>query len=165
MSPPTVRPHAFVVLAAFVACSPSDTETACPPPDSGACTCPPTTPPEPALPRDVDVAALPPFVVTSAPAHLDLEVDPALPYLEVTYSKDMGPGYAWLTRDDVSPPLGASEWVDPRTNRVEATLEPSTTYTVQLNGGAYYGFAGVDDEAAMPFVLVFRTAAASPSSP
>lgn len=132
--------------------SPSPSETG-----DTAASCPP--PPEPQLPRDRDVAEVPPFVVRSVPAHMDMEVDPALTFLEVTFSKDMGGGFAWLSLGELSPALGEAEWVDARTNRVPVTLQPETTYALQLNGGSYYSFQSVDGEPALPFAWVFRTRA------
>jgi hypothetical protein len=110
-------------------------------------------------PSDDELAELPPIVVQSVPQYLNMSVNPELDALEITFSKDMGPGYSWVSvaQDSTPEVIGDPVWLSARVQRLPVRLEPGKTYALSVNGPSYNGFVDTSGAPAAPFTLVFRT--------
>ena len=95
----------------------------------------------------------------SVPHYMDMSVPVELDAIEITFSKDMGPGNSWVSLTQASLPdvIGEPVWLSARVQRLPVSLEPGKTYSLSVNGAGYYGFADTSGAIAVPFTLVFRT--------
>ncbi len=114
---------------------------------------------------EVSLDSVPPSVVRTVPQCGDAAVDPSLNEVSVTFSKDMkvtGHCWSWCgVRDDTFPALaGATRFLaDGRTCVLTVALEPEKTYAIWINTDVYHSFQDPDGHTAVPYLLVFRTAA------
>lgn len=121
--------------------------------------------------EEVSLAALPPSVVSTVPQCGDDAVSSTLNEVSVTFSKDMkvaGHCWSWCgVRDDTFPALaGATRFLaDQRTCVLTVALQPEKTYAIWINTEEYHSFQDPDGHTAVPYLLVFRTAAAEQSEP
>ena len=145
-----------LLLLALLACA--DDEVV--PTESGV-DCPEDTGYSPAdQPSEDFLADTLPVVVSSIPQAGDQAVDPGLTRIAVTFSKDMnGGGASWVTVSPLEfPESGKAEFINARTSTIEVELEPDTSYGVGTNGGNFQNFQDTDGNAALPWILAFRTA-------
>ncbi len=111
--------------------------------------------------RDLD--ALPPSVVKTVPQCGDLNVDPGLREVTVTFSKDMkvtGHCWSWCSVDDESFPKlpGGTRFLeDNRTCVLPVALEPDRTYAIWINTDEFHSFQDPAGHTAVPYLIVFRT--------
>ena len=111
--------------------------------------------------RDISVQGLPPVVVKTIPESGALGVDPGLPEIRVTFSKDMLAG-GWscvnLSKETFPAVAGESRFEpDKRTFVMPVKLEPGKTYAILLNSDKYENFKDAKGQPAMPYILVFET--------
>ena len=108
-----------------------------------------------------DWSNAPTFVVDTVPWSGEV-VSPETSEIRVMFSVPMIPGsYSWVTMDDVTQVSGGNpHWVDDRTAALDVTLDPNLTYGIWVNKYPdYTNFESTTGEHALPFALVFRTAA------
>jgi len=119
--------------------------------------------------EDVSLASLPPSVVKTVPQCGDAAVSPGLGEISVTFSKDMkvtGHCWSWCgVREETFPVRTAPTRFleDRRTCVLSVALEPEKTYAIWINTDQYHSFQDPDGHTAVPYLLVFRTAAADPA--
>lgn len=117
-------------------------------------------------PAAVSLASLPPSVVRTVPRCGDDAVPPGLTEVSATFSKDMkvtGHCWSWCgVRDDTFPECTAPTRFldDRRTCVMTVALRPETTYAIWINTEEYHSFQDPEGHRAVPYLLVFRTAAA-----
>ena len=111
----------------------------------------------------ISVKTVPPVVVKTVPAAGAADVDPALPEIKVTFSKDMADGsWSWsqLSDDTFPKPVGDKPIhyeKDRRTCVLKVKLEPGKTYAIWLNSDKFTNFKDADGRPAVPYLLVFQT--------
>lgn len=105
-------------------------------------------------------ATLPPAVVATDPVAGTDGVDPGTTRITVTFGEDMDPaGEAWIAdAPRTTLPITTTGWDDARTAWADVTLTPGTTYAVWINAEDDASFADTDGNAALPYLLTFRTA-------
>jgi hypothetical protein len=113
------------------------------------------------LGKKVTVADLPPVVVRTVPQSGDLQVDPSLKEISVTFSKDMKQGaWSWVTITSDSYPEFTGEvhyLPDKRTCVGPVKLRPGHAYAIAFNYEKYRNFQDAAGQPAMPYLLVFET--------
>ena len=109
--------------------------------------------------RTIDMT--PPVVVNTTPTSGDMNVDPALTELRVTFSKDMVTEdmWSWVQESPDTFPVtkGEAQYVDKRTCVLPVALEPGKSYVVWINSERFDAFRSADGIAATPYKLEFRT--------
>ena len=121
-------------------------------------------------PDPVSLASVPPSVVKTKPQCGDAAVDPRTNEVFVTFSKDMKvTGHCWswcgMTQETFPALAGEARFLgDNRTCVLSVALEPERTYAIWINTDEYHSFQDPDRHAAVPYLLVFRTAAAESQS-
>ncbi len=120
--------------------------------------------------RGQDVDSMPPVVVKTAPEAGVKDVKPGETEIRVTFSKAMADGsWSWSTAWEDSMPevLGKPSYEkDHRTCVLRVKLEPGKTYGFWLNSGRFKNFKDREGRPAVPYLLVFQTAAkAEPAKP
>ena len=89
----------------------------------------------------------------------------------MTFSKDMkvtGHCWSWCgVRDDTFPVLaGETRFLeDQRTCVLTVALQPEKTYAIWINTDEYHSFRDADGNTAVPYLLVFKTAAGDQPGP
>ncbi len=153
----------MLFLLALLACTPSQECSASPScpecQDTDVCDTADGLAPQP----DTDfLSAYNPVVVRTVPQAGDQAVDPGLDEIRVTFSKDMmDQSWAWVQiSPSTFPELRGAAYEDARTNVGSVTLEPEHTYVIWLNYDPdYMSFMDTQGNAAVPYLLTFRTAA------
>lgn len=116
-----------------------------------------------AIADDVTLDSVPPVVVQTMPAAGTADVDPQTTEIRVTFSKTMRDGaWSWAMIDEAHFPRmdGQPKFsADRRTCVLPVDLEPGRTYAVWINSEKLRNFADPDGRPAVPYLLVFRTAA------
>lgn len=113
-------------------------------------------------PAEVTVKTMPPSVIKTIPQAGDMEVDPSLKEISVTFSKDMLTDRMWAVcqiSDETFPKTGKDIHYlkDKRTCVVPVELKPEKTYVLWFNRGKFNSFRDTDKNPAVPYLLVFRT--------
>ncbi len=116
------------------------------------------------------VKAQPPVVVKTVPQSGDLEVDPALSEIQITFSKDMKTEKSWsfvqVSKESYPKTTGEPRFIDKRTVVLPVALEPGRTYIIWLNQKKFSGFRDLENYPAVPYLLVFETRAQpAPAAP
>ena len=111
---------------------------------------------------EIFVELLPPSVVKTVPQAGDMEVDPTLKEISVTFSKDMLTDRMWSlcqVTPETFPKTGKDirYLPDRRTCVIPVTLEAEKTYAVWFNQGRFESFRDTRNNPAVPYLLVFRT--------
>ncbi|HOO77645.1 MAG TPA: Ig-like domain-containing protein [bacterium] len=113
---------------------------------------------------EISVRSMPPVVVATVPVAGALEVDPSLGEIKVTFSKDMQTERMWswvrITRETF-PEIEADKihyLPDRRTCVLPVRLEPGRTYAMWINSLENDTFRDTENNPAVPYLLVFRTA-------
>src|SRR5262245_33882555 len=111
--------------------------------------------------EDVTLSSVPPVVVKTVPEAGPGDVDSKLTEIKVTFSKDMQDGgYSWTTYSKESFPKvdGKPKYLaDKRTCVLPVKLEPGKTYAIWVNSENFENFKDTDGQAAVPYLLVFKT--------
>jgi hypothetical protein len=102
-----------------------------------------------------------PVVIKSVPEAGADNVDPATTQISVTFSKPMqAGGWSWCVLSKESYP-GTSEapkyLEDKRTCVLPVKLQPGRTYAVWINSEKFSEFKDTKGQAAVPYLLVFKT--------
>lgn len=115
------------------------------------------------VPKQISVATMPPVVVKTVPQSGDTSVDPSISEIRVTFSKDMMDGsWSWTQISDETFPKMAGKpryLADKRTCVLPVKLEPGKTYVSWLNSAKFGNFKDTNGRSAVPYLLVFETAA------
>jgi len=110
---------------------------------------------------EVTVENAPPVVVKTVPSSGDIDVDPALHEIKVTFSKEMmDKSWSWSTASKSTFPdvKGDIHYLDDqRTCVLPVNLKPGRTYATWINSGRFINFKDRDRRPAVPYLLVFRT--------
>ncbi len=112
--------------------------------------------------KEISVELMPPVVVKTAPIAGDVEVDPEIKEISVTFSKDMLTDRMWswtqVSLDTFPEISGDVKYMDDkRTCVLPVKLEPGKTYVIWINSGKYNSFRDVSNNSAIPYLLVFQT--------
>jgi hypothetical protein len=110
-----------------------------------------------------ELASLPPVVVKTIPQSGAEDVKPGDLEIRLTFSKRMADGsWSWSTAWENSDPpsLGQPHYeADHKTCVMKVRLEPNKTYGYWLNSQNFKNFRDAEGHPAVPYLLVFRTAA------
>jgi hypothetical protein len=111
---------------------------------------------------EISVNSLPPSTVKTVPQCGDLDVDPALKEIRVTFSKDMITDRMWsicqISKDTFPESAGQIHYLaDKRTCVVPVKLEPGKTYVLWFNRAQFNSFRDTQKNPAVPYQLVFKT--------
>lgn len=114
--------------------------------------------------KTVSVKSLPPSVVSTVPQAGDTAVDAATREIRVTFSKEMTTERSWsvvqLSKETVPVIDGEVRYLeDKRTCVIPVKLQPGKTYAIWLNKDKFNGFRDVENNPAIPYLLVFQTKA------
>ena len=111
--------------------------------------------------KGISVGSMPPVVVKTVPTTGDTEVDPDIKEISVTFSKDMRiDRMAWvqISEDAYPETTGNAKYLeDKRTCVLPVKLEPGKTYVIWFNKGKYNSFRDLNNNPAIPYLLVFQT--------
>jgi hypothetical protein len=106
----------------------------------------------------------PPVVVGTFPPNGELNVDPSIKEIRVTFSKDMMTEKMWswvIHTPEVFPKItGEVKYLaDGRTNVAQVELDANRTYAIWFNSPDYRhnAFRDLQNNPAVPYLLVFRT--------
>lgn len=112
------------------------------------------------LSLSVTCSAAAPQVVATVPELGAGAVDPQSSEIRVTFDQPMDPSsYSWVTLGSRFPEVaGDPYWADEFTAVLPVTLEPGRDYWLLINSPLYGGFQSQAGEAAVPYLLAFRTA-------
>ena len=111
------------------------------------------------------VASNPPVVVMTWPRAGNTRVDPALKEIRVAFSKAMkleNFSFAQVSDDSFPKTTGKARYIaDERAFSLPVELEPNRYYVIRLNFPPYDSFMDDAGNKALPYLLVFETAASS----
>ena len=113
--------------------------------------------------EEISLKALPPVVVKTFPQAGDTAVDPSIKEIRVTFSKDMMTKQMWswvmISKDSFPPIAGEVRYLnDKRTCVAPVKLKAGKTYAIWFNSKNYNAFRDRDNNPAIPYLLVFKTA-------
>ena len=105
---------------------------------------------------------LPPVVLSVEPKVGATDVDPDIKEIRVTFSKKMtDKSWSWPTGNKYAAPKLEGGTIhferDGRTCVMPVKLEAGKTYVVGINSEHFHGFKDAQGQAALPYLLVFRT--------
>ncbi len=111
--------------------------------------------------KEITVESMAPSVVKTLPMCGDMEVDPKLKEITVTFSKDMMTDHMWaicqISSEHFPEGRGDIHYKDDRTCVFPVKLEPGKTYVLWFNRGKYNAFRDTGNRPAVPYQLVFKT--------
>ena len=112
---------------------------------------------------EISVEFMPPVVVKTFPQAGDTAVDPSIKEIRVTFSKDMMTKEMWswviVSKDSFPPIAGEVRYLkDKRTCVAPVKLKAGKTYAIWFNSKKYNAFRDRDNNPAIPYLLVFKTA-------
>jgi beta-lactamase regulating signal transducer with metallopeptidase domain len=122
-----------------------------------------TTSAAPAKPID---PTAPPAIVSTSPAVGQLDVDPAIKEITITFDRDMSGGFSWTGGGPEFPPSPAgakARWIDQRTCSLPVQLERAKYYRVGINSTSYRNFKSAQGVPARPSAIYFTTVGADES--
>jgi hypothetical protein len=109
------------------------------------------------------IEMMPPVVVKTFPESGAKDVAPGEVEIKVTFSKPMTDNsWSWSSAWQNSTPdtIGKPKYdADNKTCILKVKLEPGKTYGYWLNSNNFHGFKDSQNHSAVPYLLVFRTAA------
>ena len=107
------------------------------------------------------VESVAPVVTKTTPQAGDTNVAPGITEIKVTFSKDMTDNlWSWSSAWQNSTPesIGKPKYeADRRTCVLKVKLEPGKTYGYWINSQKFHGFQDSHGQAAVPYLLVFKT--------
>ena len=110
-----------------------------------------------------DIETMPPVVIKTVPESGAKNVKPGEVEIKVTFSKEMKNGsWSWSTAWQDSTPeiIGKPKYDgDGKTCVLKVKLEPNKSYGYWLNSQKFQNFKDRTGRAAVPYLLVFETAA------
>lgn len=111
---------------------------------------------------EISVKSMPPVVVKTFPQAGDTSVDPSIDKLSVTFSKDMMTDKMWswvmISKESFPDITGEAHYLkDKRTSVLPVKLKPGKTYAIWFNSQKYNAFRDTNNNAAVPYLLVFKT--------
>lgn len=105
----------------------------------------------------------PPRIISTSPANGEIDVDPALQAITVTFDQPMkADSFAWSyeKKEDFPDVQGTPAYDEKQTtNTLPVKLAPGREYAIWLNTSELKGFVSVDGEPSPPYKLVFSTRA------
>lgn len=111
--------------------------------------------------EEVSVPAVPPVVIQTVPQAGSTGVDPKLPEVRVSFSKDMmDQGWSWvmLSKETFPEMAGKPRFLkDKRTCVLPVKLAPGKTYGMWINDTMFVNFKDTHGRSAVPYLLVFET--------
>ncbi len=111
----------------------------------------------------VSVKTMAPSVVKTVPQAGDINVDPSLREVRVTFSKDMMTNQMWswaMDSRETFPEFdgdGIHYLKDRRTCVLPVRLKPGKTYVIWINSQKFNAFRDTRNNPAVPYLLVFQT--------
>lgn len=113
--------------------------------------------------NEIAIESMPPVVVKTFPQAGDTAVDPSIKEIRVTFSKDMMTKEMWswvmISKDSFPPIAGEVRYLnDKRTCVAPVKLKAGKTYAIWFNSKNYNAFRDRDNNPAIPYLLVFKTA-------
>jgi len=110
----------------------------------------------------ISVELMPPVVVKTVPQSGNINVDPLLTEIEVTFSKKMKTNNMWswvkISNETFPKINGDVRYLkDQKTCVLPVNLEPGKTYIIWLNSKKYNSFRDINNNPAVPYLLVFET--------
>ncbi len=106
----------------------------------------------------------PPQIVKTSPATGDVDVDPKLREISVTFDRDMGRGMSWTGGPPLMPPIDEARqarWINARTCVLPVKLEKATFYRVGINAPSFKNFSDKSGMPAPVSAIYFTTAGAT----
>jgi hypothetical protein len=104
--------------------------------------------------------AAPPKVVKAVPDNGDVDVDPNLREIRITFDQPMGKGMSVVGGGESFPELmGQPRWESPRTIVVRVRLQPNHDYWLSVNSDRFQNFTNRNGEVAEVYPIQFRTGA------
>jgi hypothetical protein len=112
--------------------------------------------------NQISVDSMPPVVVRTVPQAGDTAVDPSIPEIRVTFSKEMLTQEMWswvmVSKESFPRISGDIKFLDDkRTCVAPVKLEAGKTYVVWFNSRNYQHFKDKNHHSAIPYLLVFQT--------
>jgi hypothetical protein len=105
-----------------------------------------------------NTVAAPPKVVKAAPDNGDVNVDPQLKEIRVTFDQPMGKGMSVVGGGPEFPEVqGRPEWVNNRTIAIKVKLKPNHDYWLSINNEKFRNFTNLGGDSAEPYPIKFRT--------
>ena len=121
----------------------------------------------PVFAAEISLESAPPVVVKTVPVAGSADVNPGLTEIKVTYSKAMLDGnWSWSTWGEENYPETAGRpryLADQRTCVLPVKLKPGKFYAIWLNSDRFGNFKDANGQSAVPYLLTFNTASASPA--
>ena len=105
----------------------------------------------------------PPQIVKTSPATGDVDVDPKLREISVTFDRDMGRGMSWTGGPPLMPPIDETrkaKWINARTCVLPVKLEKAAFYRVGINAPSFKNFSDKSGMPAPVSAIYFTTAGA-----
>ncbi len=101
----------------------------------------------------------PPKVIRAVPDNGQIDVDPNLREIRVTFDQDMSRGgFSWVGGGPSYPKTrGKPRWVNPRTCVLPVTLEPNHNYWLSINNNKFKKFRSRRGVSAKPYPISFTT--------
>lgn len=113
--------------------------------------------------KTISVETMPPSVIKTVPQAGDINVDPAITEIRVTFSKEMMTDNQWSwcnyspeTFPDIDK-SGIRYLPDKRTCLLPVKLKAGRTYIIWINTQQYNYFKDKNRNSAIPYLLVFQT--------
>ena len=106
----------------------------------------------------------PPVIIATSPRAGEMDVDPALAEITVTFDRDMGKGCSWTGGGPDYPPSPEGKkaiWRDKRTCVLPVRLEAGHYYRVGINSQSFQNFSSAKGAPARPSAIYFTTTGAS----
>ncbi|MDF7825329.1 Ig-like domain-containing protein [Pontiellaceae bacterium B12227] len=114
--------------------------------------------------QEISMESMPPSVIKTVPQSGDMQVDPTLKEIKVTFSKEMMTKEMWSwcfhTKEsfpEISDQKGIKYLADGRTCILPVKLEPNKTYAIWINTQKFTAFRDTKNNSAVPYLLVFKT--------
>lgn len=112
--------------------------------------------------NEITVESMPPVVVKTFPRAGEINVDPSIKEISVTFSKEMMTQNMWswvmISKESFPNLTGEVKYLeDKKTCIAPVKLEPKKTYVIWFNSGQHNAFRDTKNNPAVPYLLVFQT--------
>lgn len=112
--------------------------------------------------NNITVKSMPPVVVKTFPQAGDTAVDASIKEISVTFSKEMMTKNMWswvmVSKESFPNISGEVKYLkDKKTCVAPVNLEPGKTYVIWFNSEKNNAFRDIDNNPAVPYLLVFQT--------